>query len=188
MNDTYFFNQFHGIENYNYREAVTEAIRDELKDPANLDNANQYCGNAYGFIDDNIRDAVTGNADGSYWCNAWTAECCLYGNRYLLEEYADWQGFNDIFMDDPEVQDVKVREYLFNGCMESAFDDLLNELASDLTDAELYLLIVLNSEWDDYYMAEAAKRVDMADAWKNADAEDFEEVADEIISKLKEQA
>lgn len=188
MNDTYFFNQFHEIENYNYPEAVTEDIREALKDPAYIDGADQNSGNACGFIEDNIRDAVTGSDNGSYWCNRWKAECCLFGNRDMIQDYAEWEGFNDIYMDDPEVQDVKIREYLFDDCMKAAFDELNNTPISELKDSELYLLIVLNDEWDAEYMAEAAKRVDMADEWKQADSEDFEEVADEIIEKLKEQA
>lgn len=188
MNDKYFFNQFHGIETYDYRTAVTEDIREQLNDPANLYNADQYRGNADGFIENNIRSFVTGNDSGSYWMNTRKAECCLYGNRAMLQEYAEWEGFNDIFMDDPEVQDVKIREYVFNDCVKSAFDELNNTPISELTDSELYLLIVLNDEWDAEYMGEVARRVDMADEWKKADSEDFEEVADEIIEKLKEQA
>lgn len=188
MNDKYFFNQFHGIETYDYRTAVTEDIREQLNDPENLYNADQYRGNPDGFIENNIRNAVTGNDSGSYWCNTWKAECCLYGNRDMIQEYAEWEGFNDIFTDDPDTQDVKIRECVFNDCMKAAFDELNNTPISELTDSELYLLIVLNDEWDAEYMAEVARRVDMADEWKQADSEDFEEAADEIIEKLKEQA
>lgn len=189
MNDT-FFNQFSNIQEYDYHEAVASDIRERINDMTSddLDEAGQYDGNPVGFLSDMVRDYVTGKSDGSYWCNTWKAECCLYGNRAMLQEYAEWEGFNDIFMDDPEVQDVKIREYVFNDCVKSAFDELNNTPISELTDSELYLLIVLNDEWDAEYMGEVARRVDMADEWKKADSEDFEEVADEIIEKLKEQA
>ena len=82
MNDT-FFNQFQNIQEYDYPEAVASDIRERINDMTSddLDKAEQYDGNPVGFLSDMVRDYVTGNSDGSYWCNTWKAECCLFRNR-----------------------------------------------------------------------------------------------------------
>lgn len=190
MNNANFFNQFQNIQDYNYPEAVANDIREQINDMTSddLDKAEQYDGNPVGFLSDTVRDYVTGNSDGSYWCNTWKAECCLFGNRELLIAYQDWEGLPGIMEDGPETQDVKIREYLFDGAAESVFDDLNNTPVYELTDKELYLLIVLNDEWEDDCMAEAARRVDMTEAWGKADGDDFEGVADDITEALRKQA
>lgn len=191
MKTSEFFNQFKGIETYDYRTAITEDIRDGINDfiTCNLDKASAYQGHGQDFIRDMLMDSVTGNADGSYWINTWKAECALFGNRDLLEDFAAWEGMPGIMEDSPEVQDVKIRYFLFDECMESVFDELHNEAVQDLTDIELYLMIVIADEWNADYMAEAAKRVDMADAWKNADPDtDLDDVINDILEALREQA
>ena len=190
MNDT-FFNQFQNIQEYDYPEAVANDIREQINDmtPDDLDKAEQYDGNPVGFLSDMVRDYVTGNSDGSYWCNAWKAECCLFRNRELLEAYQEWEGLPGIMEDEPETQDVKIREYLFDGAAASVFDDLNNAPVYELTDKELYLLIVLSDVWENEHVAEAAKRVDMADAWKNADPDtDLDDIAFDITEALRKQA
>lgn len=191
MNSTYFFNQFKNVQVYNYPEAVASDIRDRINDMTSydLDKVAQYGGNPVGFLADMVRDYVTGNSNGSYWCDACKAECCLYGNRELLEAYQDWEGLPGIMEDGPETQDVKIREYLFDGAAESVFDDLNNTPICELTDNELYLLIVLSDAWENERISEAARRVDMADAWKNADPDtDLYDVASDITDALRKQA
>lgn len=191
MNSTYFFNQFKNVQVYNYPEAVASDIRDRINDMTSydLDKVAQYGGNPVGFLADMVRDYVTGNSNGSYWCDACKAECCLYGNRELLEAYQDWEGLPGIMEDGPETQDVKIREYLFDGAAESVFDDLNNTPICELTDNELYLLIVLSDAWENERISEAARRVDMADAWKNADPDtDLYDVAFDITDALRKQA
>lgn len=191
MNSTYFFNQFKNVQVYNYPEAVASDIRDQINDMTSydLDKVAQYGGNPVGFLADMVRDYVTGNSNGSYWCDACKAECCLYGNRELLEAYQDWEGLPGIMEDGPETQDVKIREYLFDGAAESVFDDLNNTPICELTDNELYLLIVLSDAWENERISEAARRVDMADAWKNADPDtDLYDVAFDITDALRKQA
>lgn len=191
MNSTHFFNQFKNVQVYNYSEAVASDIRDRINDMTSydLDKVAQYGGNPVGFLADMVRDYVTGNSNGSYWCDACKAECCLYGNRELLEAYQDWEGLPGIMEDGPETQDVKIREYLFDGAAESVFDDLNNTPIYELTDKELYLLIVLSDVWENDQISEAARRVDMADAWKNADPDtDLYDVAFDITDALRKQA
>lgn len=191
MNSTYFFNQFKNVQLYNYPEAVASDIREQINDMTSydLDKVAQYGGNPVGFLADMVRDYVTGNSNGSYWCDTWKAECCLYGNRELLEAYQDWEGLPGIMEDGPETQDVKIREYLFDGAAESVFDELNNTPIYELTDNELYLLIVLSDVWENERISEAARRVDMADAWKNADPDtDLYDVASDITDALRKQA
>lgn len=191
MNSTFFFNQFQNIQEYNYPEAVASDIRERINDMTSndLDKVEQYGGNPVGFLYDMVRDYVTGNSSGSYWCDDWKAECCLFGNRELLEAYQDWEGLPGILEDGPETQDVKIREYLFDGAAESVFDDLNNTPIYELTDKELYLLIVLSDVRENDQVSEAARRVDMADAWKNADPDtDLYDVASDITEALRKQA
>lgn len=191
MNDKNFFGQFANVKPYDYRRAVTYDIRNGINDMTSddLDKAEQYDGNPVGFLSDMVRDYVTGNSDGSYWCNTWKAECCLFRNREFLEAYQEWEGLPGIMEDEPETQDVKIREYLFDGAAESVFDDLNNTPVYELTDKELYLLIVLSDVWENEHIAEAAKRVDMADAWKNANPDtDLYDIAFDITEALRKQA
>lgn len=190
MNDT-FFNQFQNIQVYDYPEAVASDIRERINDLTSddLGKAEQYDGNPVGFLSDMVRDYVTGNSDGSYWCNAWKAECCLFRNRELLEDYQEWEGLPGIMEDDPETQDVKIREKLFDGAAESVFDDLNNTPVYELTNQELFLLIVLSDLREAEQIAEAAKRVSMSEAWKNADPDtDLDDVINDITEALREQA
>lgn len=191
MNIAYFFNQFQNVQEYDYPEAVANDIREQINNMTSddLDKAEQYAGNPVGFLSDMVRDYVTGKSDGSHWRDAWKAECCLFGNRGLLKAYQDWEGLPGIMEDGPETQDVKIREYLFDGAAESVFYDLNSTPIYELTDKELYLLIALSDVWENEQVAEAARRVDMADAWENADPDtDLYDVAFDITEALRQQA
>lgn len=191
MNIAYFFDQFQNVQEYDYPEAVANDIREQINGMTSddLDKAEQYAGNPVGFLSDMVRDYVTGKSDGSHWRDAWKAECCLFGNRELLKAYQDWEGLPGIMEDGPETQDVKIREYLFDGAAESVFYDLNSTSVYELTDKELYLLIALSDVWENERLAEAARRVDMADAWKNADPDtDLYGVAFDITEALRQQA
>lgn len=188
MNDKNFFGQFANVKPYDYRRAVTYDIRNGINDICPNDISDSYQGDPVGFLSDTLRDGITGNSDGSYWCDRWKSECSLFGNRGMLKEYADWSGFNEIFTDEPEVQDVKIRECIFNGCAEQVIRQLRSEPVYALSDIEILFLIVTSDEWEPAYIVEAARRVDMSEEWKAADADKAESVADEIIRKLKERA
>lgn len=121
------------MERYDYLEAVTadakaailEHIndwdfndREELKETANEN-----------LWDD---DAVTGNASGSYYCNAWQAEEALCHNWDLLEEAADemdadGQYLDELFRSGAESCDVTIRCYLLWRAISAAIDDLEEE-------------------------------------------------------------
>ena len=85
--------------------------------------------------------------------------------------------------------DAKIREKLFDGAAESVFCDLNNMPVYELTNQELYLLIVLSDLREAEQIAEAAKRVNMSEAWKNADPDtDLDDVINDIMEALREQA
>ena len=116
-------------EKYNYLEQVTsdakEAIlecmdewdfndRDELEQIANDEL----------WAD----DSVTGNASGSYYCNAWRAEEAICHNWDLLKEAIDEFGSDiDILKQGAESCDVTIRCYLLGQAIGAALDELEEE-------------------------------------------------------------
>lgn len=70
-------------------------------------------------------DGVTGNASGSYYCNAWKAEEALCHNWDLLEEAIDeFSGDTDILRQGAESCDVIIRCYLLGQAISEALDEL----------------------------------------------------------------
>lgn len=116
-------------EKYNYLEQVTsdakEAIlecmgewdfndRDELEQIANDEL----------WTD----DSVTGNASGSYYCNAWKAEEAICHNWELLEEAInEFGGDTNILRQGAEFCDVTIRCYLLGQAIDAALDELEKE-------------------------------------------------------------
>ena len=69
-------------ERYNYLEAVTDDVREYIRDEVDLA---EWKGDRDGLeekLNDDLwtADSVTGNASGSYYCNAWRAEEALSHN------------------------------------------------------------------------------------------------------------
>lgn len=118
------------MEKYNYLEQVTadakEAIlgnmgywnfddREELEQVANDEL----------WVD----DSVTGNASGSYYCNAWKAEEAICHNFDLLTEALCEFGDTDALRVDfgAEKADVAIRCYLLGQAIAAALDELEEE-------------------------------------------------------------
>jgi hypothetical protein len=77
-------------DRYNYLEAVTDDVRDYIRDEIELAD---WTGDLDGLeekLNDDlwINDSVTGNASGSYYCNTWRAEEALAHNLDLIAEVA----------------------------------------------------------------------------------------------------
>lgn len=73
-------------------------------------------------------DGVTGNASGSYYCNAWKAEEAIHHNWDLLTEAIDEFGGNfDILKQGVEFCDVTIRCYLLGRAICIALDELEEE-------------------------------------------------------------
>ena len=116
-------------EKYNYLEQVTsdakEAILDQMdKWDFNSRDELEQIANDVLWTD----DSVTGNASGSYYCNAWKAEEAICHNWDLLEEAIDeFGGDTDILQQGAESCDVTIRCYLLVQAIGAALDELEKE-------------------------------------------------------------
>lgn len=123
------------MENYNYLEAVTADVLDYIKDVINLA---EWKGNRDGLeekLNDDLWtvDSVTGNASGSYYCNAWRAEEALAHNWDVLEEALAKFGQDgvNVIEKGAEWADVTIRCYLLGQAIAEALDTLEDDLAED---------------------------------------------------------
>lgn len=123
------------MENYNYLEAVTADVLDYIKDEINLA---EWKGNRDGLeekLNDDLWtvDSVTGNASGSYYCNAWRAEEALAHNWDVLEEALAEFGQDgvNVIEKGAEWADVTIRCYLLGQAIAEALDTLEDDLAED---------------------------------------------------------
>lgn len=127
-------------ERYNYLEAVTDDVREYIKEEFDLA---EWKGNRDGLeekLNDDLwtADSVTGNASGSYYCNAWRAEEALSHNWDLLAEALRefGQDGTDVLEQGAEAMDVTIRCYLLGQAIAEALDELEEELAEDDEDEE----------------------------------------------------
>lgn len=117
------------MERYNYYKAVANDVREYINDEISLD---EWRGDRDGLeeqlnYDLFISDSVTGNASGSYYCNAWKAEEALCHNMDLLAE-ALFDGNYEYFLKNgAEAADVIIRCYVLG----SAISEVLDELEAD---------------------------------------------------------
>lgn len=116
-------------ERYNYLEQVTsdakEAILENMEywDFDDRDELEQVANDEL-WAD----DSVTGNASGSYYCNAWKAEEALCHNWDLLSDaIAEFSGDTDILQQGAEACDVIIRCYLLGQAISAALDELEEE-------------------------------------------------------------
>lgn len=117
------------MEKYNYLESMKSDILDYLEEngieKANAENREEL---ADQLNDDLwIADSVTGNASGSYTCNAQQARDMVYRNEDLLLEALEDFG-NDLqsykrALESPEYADVTIRCWLLPRAIELALDE-----------------------------------------------------------------
>lgn len=116
-------------ENYNYLEQVTSDAKEAILERMNKWDFNdrdelEQVANDELWTD----DGVTGNASGSYYCNAWKAEEAICHNWDLLEEAIDeFGGDTDILKQGVESCDVTIRCYLLGQAIAAALDELEEE-------------------------------------------------------------
>lgn len=117
------------MSNYNYYEAVKEDVLEYIRnevDFANYDSIEDL----EEYLNDTLWtcDSVTGNASGSYYCNAWKAEEALCHNLDLLAEALEELGGSlDILKDGAEAADVTIRCYLLGGAIAEALEEIEDE-------------------------------------------------------------
>lgn len=120
---------------YNYYDEVLQAVKEEAEDsytlamlePVDLEDYENKLNEAL-WVD----DSVTGNASGSFFCNAYKAEEALAGNWDLAAEALEEFGYNNInaFEKGAEWVDCVVRCYLLNRCIA----DYIEQHEDDLTE------------------------------------------------------
>lgn len=106
---------------YNYLENLKEDIKTYIKenDITNLDEDSLY-------DDMFINDSITGNASGSYYCNAWKAEEALAHNLDLLQEACEMFGSTPE-LNNPEACDVTIRCYLLGQALHEVIEEMEEE-------------------------------------------------------------
>lgn len=110
------------MKNYNYYEEMKKDVKEYLEE-----NKNYLESNDYNYLYDImfLEDSITGNASGSYYCNAWKAEEVLSHNLDLLKEALEEFGddFNNALERGAEYCDVTIRCYLLG----QVLNDVLEE-------------------------------------------------------------
>ena len=123
---------------YNYLENVKEDVKEAIFDyytkekiKENLEDREQFEQTLYDDLF--VSDSVTGNASGSYYCNAYKASEALNGNWDLLNDALYGFGCEDInpIEKGEEWCDVTIRCYLLSQAISLALDELEEELEED---------------------------------------------------------
>lgn len=118
---------------YNYLEAVTADVVEYIKNEINLADYDSR-EELEEALNDELwtADSVTGNASGSYYCNAWKAEEALAHNWDLLAEALTefGQDGTDVLKQGAEAMDVTIRCYLLGQAIAEALGELEEELAA----------------------------------------------------------
>lgn len=114
---------------YNYLENVIDDVKEAIAEY----NTKEFC-NREEFeerLNDElwISDSVTGNASGSYYCNAYKAEEALCHNWDLLSEaLAEFCCEENPIEKGAEWCDVTIRCYLLSQAIAEALDDMEDNL------------------------------------------------------------
>ena len=115
------------MKKYDYKNAICEDIRNYISEngisPANYadkDDMRESLNDALW-----VEDSVTGNASGSYTCNAFVAEENLCHNLDLLGQAVEEFGCSpeDFFTKGPEWADVTIRCYLLSQCLTAVLSE-----------------------------------------------------------------
>ena len=117
------------MTNYNYLEAMTADVLDYIEENIDLtsftdaDELEAHLNNELWTV-----DSVTGNASGSYYCNAYKAEEAIAHNTDLLieaiEEFGDDAETYKKALQSPEYADVTIRCYLLGQAIAEAIEQL----------------------------------------------------------------
>lgn len=123
---------------YNYINAMTEDIRDYITENINREDYTEDRDGLEEYLNDTLwtEDGVTGNASGSYYCNAWKAEEALSHNWDLLAEALEefGQDGTDVLKEGAEAMDVTIRCYLLGQAIAEVLDDLDSDGYFDSTE------------------------------------------------------
>ena len=114
------------MEKYNYMTAIMDDVNDYIENEITLaDYTSRDALEEYLNDELWVCDSVTGNASGSYYCNAWRAEEAIAHNWDLLQEACEEFGCTDNVMDKgAEWADVTIRCYLLGQAIAQVLDEL----------------------------------------------------------------
>ena len=121
-------------ERYDYMEHMTADVIDAIRERYTPDEIREHLDNdrddfAQELNDDLwTDDSVTGNASGSYYCNAWRAEDAIAHNWDLIADMIDEFDAADVLRKGPEAIDVSIRCYLLGQAIDAALDQLDDEI------------------------------------------------------------
>jgi hypothetical protein len=118
------------MERYDYLEAVKADVTEWLNDNEGMsfkwtdfDDADEAAEWLYDKLW--VEDSVTGNASGSYYCNAWRAEEAICHNLDLLSDaVSEFGGGFDVLKEGAEACDVTIRCYLLRDAIAEVIDEL----------------------------------------------------------------
>lgn len=127
------------MSRYEYVNEMSAAIRDYIADSVNLADYADRDELEQALNDDLfVNDAVTGNASGSYYCNAYRAAEAISGALdtlvEALEEFGDDPESYKKALLSPEYADVTIRCYLLGEAIGEALD--MMETAGELEFSE----------------------------------------------------
>lgn len=119
------------MERYDYRQAVKDDVAEYIREEVNLDDYKSKRDELEEELNERLwmDDSVTGNASGSYYCNAWKAEEALCHNWDLLSEafFEFGENSTEILDRGPESCDVTIRCYLLGQAIHELLDDMEEE-------------------------------------------------------------
>lgn len=127
------------MERYDYEQAVKEDILEYIRENVDLRDFDtiEELGEKLG---DDLwcEDSVTGNASGSYYCNAWKAEEAICHNLDLLGEALREFGCEDDYLakHGAEEADVTIRCYVLPGALSEALEEILEDFEAAHEDEE----------------------------------------------------
>jgi hypothetical protein len=121
------------MERYDYLKAMKEDIREYLNDNYTASELAEALEDREEFetvLNDDLWtvDSVTGNASGSYYCNAWRAEEAVCHNLELLSEaMQEFCCDVDALSKGAEWCDVTIRCYLLGQAVAEVIEELCEE-------------------------------------------------------------
>lgn len=127
------------MERYDYREEMAKDIRAYIEEDYSTEEIAEKL--AYErddwetelYDDMMVADSVTGNASGSYTCNAWRAEENICHNLDLLgEAIEEFGGECDVLKDGAEGCDVTIRCYLLGEVLNEVLDEMEGEYEEEI--------------------------------------------------------
>lgn len=113
---------------YDYREAMTEDVKEWIKQNIDLTEWTEDREGLEQQLNDDLwtEDSITGNASGSYYCNSYKAEESIAHNWNLLNEALDEFEQNNINVIEKGAgwADVTIRCYLLGSVISDVLDEM----------------------------------------------------------------